>query len=256
MEQTMNGKGARSSAWVAAALGMAFVALPSAACAATIDFSGYTWEVRQGGGGPGPNHWDARNVRVDADGALHLRVRWLDGRWTSAEVAMTQSLGFGSYQFQLQGRPDLLDRNLVLGLFNYTLPEIGPDGTNEIDIEFAQWGDAANDHGSYTIYPAVLGPKPPSRSFPIDLSSDLSTHRFVWGQRQVNLISLPGLQDLGSARDPIYSAEFAPKNWAHRIPQTPLPVHMNFWLFEGKPPADGQESEMVIKSFEFVPLAR
>jgi hypothetical protein len=54
-----------------------------------------------------------------------------------------------------------------------------------------------------------------------------------------SLMSLPGLQDLGSAQDPIYSAVFAPKNYARRVPQTPLPVHMNFWLFEGKPPADG-----------------
>jgi hypothetical protein len=250
----MNVKVSRRSAWLA--LGMACMALPSAAWAATIEFAGYTWEVRQGGGGPGPNRWDARNVNVDADGALHLRVSRLDGRWTSAEVTMTQSLGFGSYQFQVQGRPDLLDRNLVLGLFNYTLPEIGPDGTNEIDIEFAQWGHAANDHGSYTIYPAVQGPKVPSVSFPIQLSNDLSTHRFIWSQREVSLMSLPGLQDLGSAQDPIYSAVFAPKNYARRVPQTPLPVHMNFWLFEGKPPADGQASEMVIRSFEFLPLDR
>jgi hypothetical protein len=160
----MNVKVSRRSAWLA--LGMACMALPSAAWAATIEFAGYTWEVRQGGGGPGPNRWDARNVNVDADGALHLRVSRLDGRWTSAEVTMTQSLGFGSYQFQVQGRPDLLDRNLVLGLFNYTLPEIGPDGTNEIDIEFAQWGHAANDHGSYAIYPAVQGPKSAERELP------------------------------------------------------------------------------------------
>jgi hypothetical protein len=71
-----------------------------------------------------------------------------------------------------------------------------------------------------------------------------------------NLISLSGLQDIGAAQDPICSAEFAPKDWARRLPQIPLPVHINFWLFEGGPPADGQASEMVIRSFEFVPLSR
>lgn len=34
--------------------------------ATTLQFSGYTWEVRSGEGGPGPNHWSAQNVWVDA----------------------------------------------------------------------------------------------------------------------------------------------------------------------------------------------
>ena len=51
-------------------------------------------------------------------------------------------LGFGRYQFQVIGRIDQLDPNVVLGLFKYPTPDVGPDGTNEIDIEFAQWGRA------------------------------------------------------------------------------------------------------------------
>jgi hypothetical protein len=36
-----------------------------------------------------------------------------------------------------------------------------------------------------------------------------------------------------------------------RIPQNPLPVHMNLWLVDGKPPGDGREVEVAIRSFTY-----
>jgi hypothetical protein len=108
----------------------------------TIQFSGYEWIVRDHGSdlsGPGPNLWDGSNVWVDESGDLHLKLTHTEDGWHSAEVTMTQRLGFGRYQFQVIGPIDQLDPNVVLGLFNYPTEEVGPDGTNEIDIEFAHW---------------------------------------------------------------------------------------------------------------------
>lgn len=224
----------------------------SAVNAATLQFSGYTWEVRQGGGGPGPNNWDARNVWVDANGAMHLKVMQRDGKWTAAEVTMTKALGFGTYQWQVEGRPDLMNRNLVLGLFNYTTPDIGPDGTNEIDIEFARWGNDAWPNGNWTIYPAVTGPKPLSTSFEI-LLDNLSTHRFTWSSDSVKYVSMNGLRDVGDSTGLIKKKTFAPANAHKRLPQKPIPVHMNLWLFKGQAPSDGQAVEVVLRSFKFVP---
>ena len=42
--------------------------------ATTVNFAGYSWAVRSGQGGPGPNNWSAANASVDAAGALHLMV--------------------------------------------------------------------------------------------------------------------------------------------------------------------------------------
>jgi hypothetical protein len=44
-------------------------------------------------------------------------------------------MGFGRYQFWIEGRVDRLDPNVVLGLLNYPTPDVGPDATNEIDID-------------------------------------------------------------------------------------------------------------------------
>ena len=109
--------------------------------AKTIRFSGYNWKVKSGSHeGPGPNNWDENNVWVDQGGYLHLKLSKQGDRWYCSEVSTEDRLGFGRYQFWVVGRVDRLDPNVVFGLFNYPTPEVGPDGTNAIDIEFAKWG--------------------------------------------------------------------------------------------------------------------
>ncbi len=235
-----------------AAVAAATLAVFSAA-AATVDFAGYTWEVRQGGGGPGPNAWNASNVRVDGEG-LHLKIANANGAWSCAEVTLTQALGFGRYQFEVTGRPDLFDRNVVLGLFNYpSSSAIGPDGTNEIDIEFAQWGDAGNPNRlNWTVYPPALGPAATHKEVPLSLTGDATTHRFDWTSKGVKYQSLDGYQDSGNVNQ-FAKWNDAPTKPRQHIPQTPIPVHMNLWLFDGHAPTDGQPVEVVIRSFGFTP---
>ena len=136
----------------------------SAQAQTTVQFSGYVWDVRQAGtGGPGPNCWDPKSVQVDASGRLHLRLTRRDGQWRCAEVSTQKSFGFGRYEFDIVGPLDKFDPNVVLGLFDYPNPGQGPDGTNEIDIEYSRWGKPSALPASATIYPATaqqakLGP--------------------------------------------------------------------------------------------------
>jgi hypothetical protein len=37
------------------------------------------------------------------------------------------------------------------------------------------------------------------------------------------------------------------------IPQKPVPLHLNLWLFQGKPPTDGKEVEVILKSATYTP---
>ncbi len=110
------------------------MALGAASQGGTLSFSGYTWAVRSSGrGGPGPNYWEPNNVLVDINGYLHLRLTQRDGKWYCAELHTQERLGFGRYEFWLTGRVDKLDRNVVLGLFNYPTSDVGRDGTHEIE---------------------------------------------------------------------------------------------------------------------------
>ena len=40
----------------------------------------------------------------------------------------------------------------------YPTPDVGPDGTHEIDIEFAKWGVPDAKIGNYTVWPVKRGP--------------------------------------------------------------------------------------------------
>ncbi|MCP6757031.1 hypothetical protein NL533_35930, partial [Klebsiella pneumoniae] len=78
------------------------------------------------------------NISVDSNGFLHLRIVNRDGTYTASELFTTEKLGFGTYQWQIEGRVDDMDKVAVLGLFNYGAHAgIGTDAENEIDIEFS-----------------------------------------------------------------------------------------------------------------------
>lgn len=223
------------------------------AATTTLTFSGYTWTVKSGSGlGPGPNNWDSRNVWVDGNGWLHLKVRSVDGKWTCASARMTERLGFGRYQFQVIGAIDKLDKNVVLGLFDYPTYDVGVDGTNEIDIEIARWGNATGTNGNYVVFPAVGGLKQTSKRFQFSLNGTYTTHRFTRASHQVAFESLYGHVD--GAGSQISSWVFRPTDPTRYVPQQGTPVVMNLWLHQGKPPSDGKEVEVIIRSFKFTPL--
>jgi hypothetical protein len=241
---TMN----RKMNWLMAAL---FLALSVSAQAMDIEFAGYTWAVRSGRGGPGPNAWDQNNVWLDSSTNLHLKISQRDGKWSCAEVTMKRRLGFGHYQFQTTGRLDRFDDNVVLGLFNYPTGDVGPGGTHEIDIEFARWGAAKNPMGNYTVWPVLKSLKQVSKSFPFDLAGDETTHRFVWSRSEVKFRSLQGHRE--DDRDEINAWVYSPIDASRYVSQQPMPVHINLWLFKGLAPKDGREVEVIIHDFKFAP---
>lgn len=216
--------------------------------AATINWQGYTWNVKSGAGlGPGPNTWNGSNVAIDANGLLHLKISKVQTKWTCAEVS-TVALGYGTYQFQVIGSIDAFDPYVVLGLFPYA----GPDGTNEIDMEFSRWGKtkASAPNGIWTVYPndaqGVIGSSP----FSFALSEgNYTTARMTWTPSSVTYWLMGGHQPVGTTTNVINTWTYAPANPQHSIPQTAMPLHINLWLFQGRAPLNGRPVEVVISSF-------
>ncbi|TWI88759.1 glycosyl hydrolase family 16 [Chitinophaga japonensis] len=215
----------------------------------TISFSGINWTVRDQAGPSGPhdNYWSGStdNVWVDAQGHLHLKIRRdaATGRWYCSEVISQQSFGYGTYIWKIEGRVDQLDRNVVLGLFNY---KSGDDGHHEIDIEFARWGNDAWHNFNYTVYPAYGSPSV-SQTFELALNGTYSTYTFHRTGTSVSYVAYHGHGE---------TYAFFPWSTPAGFPVSTesLPVHMNMWLFQHMAPANGQEVEVIIHSFEFRPL--
>lgn len=223
--------------------------------AQTLMFSGYEWSIKSGDNlGPGPNRWASSHAWVDSKGYLHLKISPINGRWACAEVRSLQRFGFGDYVFQVDGPIDRLDRNVTLGLFNYPTPDVGPDTTNEIDIEFSHWGNPNWPIGNYTVWPAVHGLPNAHQTFTFHLRKPFSTvQKFTWNSQFVEFASYKDVNSIFSG-SPSGSWRFAPKAYLSAIPQHPMPVLINLWLVKSKPPFNGRDVEIVIKSFTFTPF--
>lgn len=212
-----------------------------------IQFSGYTWVVRPSNpsAGPGPNTWSSDNAWVDVQGRLHLKLSkdTISGQWLCAEVYTKTTFGFGRYQFQVDGRLDQLDKNVVFGLFNYS----GNDGYDEIDIEFSRWGSDYNPMLNYAIWPksnTIASLWTVTKDF--TLNGTYSTHRFTRAKSAVRFQSLHGFQS-GDTYE-FFSGTCSNNSL---ISSLLMPVHMNLWLFRGIPPSNNQPVELIIKSFTF-----
>jgi hypothetical protein len=235
-----------SCAWC---IGWLFASRP--ASAAEIDWKGYTWSVTNGGMA-GVAAGSTANVSVDSNGYLHLQIRKNGDTWTAAELFTTTRLGFGTYQWQVDGPIDTLDKNVVLGLFPYgPAAGIGDDGTNEIDIEYSRWGQANGPNGDWTNYPAS-GTTVGERSYTFSLSGGtLSTSRFIWTSTSIEDFLLAGLEPPSSTKSLLETWKYSPSNPKTNIPQQALPLGMNLWCYAI--PSDGKNVEIIVRDFQFIP---
>lgn len=243
---------ARSVLVASAVLAWALVAAgPSAA--KDLRFAGYDFSVKQGRGlGPGPNDWAAGNAFVDEAGRLHLRFAPTNGRWFAAEVQSKLRLGFGTYEMEYEGPIASLDPNVVFGFFNYPTADVGPDATNEIDVEFARWGDAQNDRTlNFTVWPVKQQLAYGHRTYPFPARATRSVHRFVWSRTSVAYSSWEVRPNGSVGRK--FEWTYAPPNFARRIGADPMPIHFNLWGFRGRPPVDGKPVEAIVTRFSYTP---
>jgi hypothetical protein len=219
-------------------------------------WKGHNWSITNGGmAGVAPG--SPANVFVDENGFLHLRITNNAGSFTAAELFSQDSMGFGTYQWQIQGSIDNMDPATVLGLFPYGPKNgIGKDGEDELDIEFSKWGNTLCNgtcNADFTFYPATgnfsLGPT--ENDFTVNLNGGtLTTARLVWTSTSVTGTVMSGLQPVGTTANVLHTWTFAPADYSARIPQQPVPLGMNLWCFK-KTPSTNQE--VIIQDFQFVP---
>ncbi len=220
------------------------------------DWKGRKWKLTDGGMA-GVAKGNPANIFVDQNGYLHLRIINRGGTYTASELFSAERMGFGTYQWQIEGPVLNMDKSTVLGLFSYgPTAKIGVDAENEIDIEFSQWNNTCSGcNADFTFYPATgnksLGPK--EDNFKIELGgATLTTARFEWSSTRIVATIMSGLQALGTTANVLQTLTFAPPDYTARIPQVPLPLGINFWCFK-VPPASDQE--VIIRDFQFVPLS-
>jgi hypothetical protein len=223
-----------------------------------LAFSGYKWRVKTCPDckqGPGPNYFsDARrDVWVDAEG-LHLRIRKGKNGWFSSEVVSEPSFGYGTYIFQTNSRVDLIDANMVVGLFTWDSKAYHPTH-RELDVEFARWGNESEPtNAQFVAQPCSQCPGCDDCSrFTVELSNTdkhLTTY-MTWGPRSVEFRTYRGKHQDNPPEGALIH------QWTKTGADVPSPgkvnIRFNFWLLNGEVPINGEGSEVVIESFVFQP---
>ncbi len=223
----------------------------------TIQWSGYQWNVKVGSRlGPGPNNWSdsTENVYIDNQGNLHLKITYSGNEWYCSEITSVDFFGYGIFNFKVSPMA-YLDTNVVLGMFTYA------DECHEIDIEYSKWGNPLNStNAGFTIQPqnACCAKLPCSPTYINDVNTHRfnvqlnqeSTNSFLWSPNTINFKNT-----IGNLMPPSIQWSIPPNVY---IPEystiIPTNVHINLWLYQGNPPQSNLSQEIVISSFQFLPL--
>ncbi len=205
------------------------------------------WFIRTGPnpGGAGPNYWGSGKESVEVvDNKLHLRIAQVNGRWTSAEVMTPIPDGKRGAVIMITSPTHDLDPRLVIGMFAYR------DDHNELDIEISRFGSPASlNNAQYAVHSPRGGVE--KYPFTIKAAPDASApiHTITWGPRVSPGVGL-GVEPISFATDGAGVRE----SWDYAGAAVNLQrawLHINVWLYEGKPPANGQPIDVEIGSIRF-----
>ncbi|MDP8217827.1 MAG: hypothetical protein P9M03_03775 [Candidatus Theseobacter exili] len=226
----------------------------------TIEFSGYTWRIKEGGKyGPGNNFFSASkdNIWIDDKGWLHLKITKRKEKWYCPEIVLDKPLGYGDYIFKTVGRVDQLDPNIIFGLFlwEYAVDYSNAEKinvANEFDIEFGTWKDPKCPPAQFVCHPWQK--KGNENKFWFQLKSDDSktSHAFLWHPSGMACRSWSGHSDRPQPKEMIHSWFYGGDD----LPRNEYPrIHINFWCIE-EPPSDGNEHEVILAEFKFIKSKR
>jgi hypothetical protein len=220
--------------------------------AQTVKWSGRSWKLTSGHMA-GVALGNPANVSIDAQGYLHLQIVKQNGKWTAAELFTTENLGFGTYQWIVEGNVYAMDPTTVLGLFTYgPAHHIGTNAEDEIDIEFSRWNKTCHGcNADFTVYPATGHRKPKGVSawednFQVS-GGTLTTARMERFRDHILFTVMNGAQPIGTVNDVIKTETYTSD--ATNIPQSAAPVGINLWCFKQTP---AQDQSVIIRKFEFL----
>ena len=173
---------------------------------------------------------------------LHLRLRQQDGRWTSAEMILGRTLGYGTYLFVVRDT-SRMDPAAALGMFTWD-DQGAEQNHRELDIEISQWGDPRIANAQYVVQPYYV----PANVARFTAPPGRLTHSFRWEPGRASFRTVRGV---GAATGgvPVAQHEFTSG--------VPIPgnerVRINLYFFRYAPGAPEHDIEIVIERFQYLP---
>jgi len=210
-----------------------------------LHFSGYDWEVRTIASDRGGknNLYDEDNAWTDASGALHLRIKKRDGRWSCAELVLTRSLGYGTYILVTRDTSHL-EPAAVLSMNTFD-EWAGDQNFRELDVALSRWGDASSkNNAQYEIQPFYV----PGNVAPFSAPAGTLTHSLHWESGRATFKTVRGSSNRTGAPS-VFEHDF--------ISGVPSPgqekIYLAFYVVASDKSPLQKESEVVVEKFEYFP---
>jgi hypothetical protein len=208
-----------------------------------ISFSGYEWTVLGWSNERlGSHHeYSPKNVSLDGNGYLHLRISGSPAQWTCSQLGLTRSLGYGTYKFTVQNAAHF-EPAAVLSM--YTWAELPEQNHREMNVNLTRWGDGANRSAEFVVQPYFL----PQNVFRFNVPSRTSTYSFRWEPGSVSFEAVPGR--LASREQP----PIASHSFNVGVPSPGREnAFLNFCEFKYSHVPLQHEAETVIERFQYLP---
>jgi hypothetical protein len=196
--------------------------------------------------GPGPNVFSdsEKNVWVDAEGRLHLRITKRDGKWLAAELVSKRSFGYGRYIFQVDAVKNM-SPNVVGGLFTWDNTS-ATDAHRELDFEYGVWSNPQSPNFQAVVQP--FSRKGHIERYRVPLDGPM-THSFLWRPDRIDFLSASGSVENPEAAQALHSWSFTGPDIPHQGNEQ---ARINLWLFRGDPPTGSAEPEIILRKFAFI----
>jgi len=208
---------------------------PAEAPMSTLSFSGYEWKIREAPSDPGGslNYYNPANARVDHDGFLHLQLKRQSQDWAGAEVALTRSLGYGSYRFVVR---DISQLEAAAVLAFSTWDDKGP--SREMNIEIGRWGEPSSKNAQYVIQPYYV----PANVVRFVAPKGTLTFSLQWEPGRVHFKTERGSETVS---EHVFTSG---------VPSAGKEtVRINFYAYNNQAHPLLNESEVIIEKFEHLP---
>jgi len=181
-------------------------------------------------------------VWVDGQQRLHLRIARNGNNWHCSELICQASLGYRRYNFEVGSRLDLLDSQIIAGIFTWDdcSPYVQPPDAffREIDLEFSRWGNPGNLNSQFVVQPFSIPGN--IERFDMNLAgTGHSGHFFDWKADSIVFSSTWGSSS---------------HSWTFTDPaRIPVPgnenIRINLHLLNGMPPSDQADAEIILNTF-------
>ena len=203
-----------------------------------LRFSGYEWKIRQTPSDPGgsKNMYDPANAWTDERGFLHLRIAGQPDQWTSAEVSLTHSLGYGSYRVVVR---DVSHLEPAAVFSVSTWDDLGP--SREMDIEITRWGETTSKNAQYVVQPYYV----PANTVRFEAPPGILDYSFRWEPGRVSFQTVRGARGADVVARHIFTSGVpSPGNES---------IHLNHYVFTNMKNPLRRGSEVIIEKFEYLP---